>query len=228
MVRGGANWFENSWNVCQQCSLWVAIYEDLETTKPSANQHDDNEGETAIERPIYCLLGCMATFNASHKRKQSSSLSPAFQEENLSPAAFFRIFASVSSNSCRTERVSVDAQEAIGEKETTFWFLGIFLLGLADWRVSACAEPSATTTCKPKKKTNNAQTKQLPTTTTRTRRHAGRRRKKRHAYRKQLPRVERLKKRSHATSRESNPRINDQHQLRGRSTNPTRQNKVNK
>ena len=30
----------------------MAIYEDLETTKPSANQHGDNEGKAASERPI--------------------------------------------------------------------------------------------------------------------------------------------------------------------------------
>ena len=101
------------------------VYEDGESNKNQLTNMGRQdmatmEGEPASERPIYCLLGCMATFNASKKRKQSSSLSPAFQKENLSPAAFFRIFASVSSNSCRTERVSVDAQEAIGEKETTF------------------------------------------------------------------------------------------------------------
>ena len=88
----------------------MAIYEDLETTKPSANQHGDNEGGAASERPIYCLLGCMDTFNASHKRKQSSSLSPALRKETLSPASFFRIFSSNSLNFYKTERVSTDAQ----------------------------------------------------------------------------------------------------------------------
>ena len=129
-------------------------------TKTSANQHGKaghgvNGGGDASERPIYCLLGCMATFNASHKREQSSSLSPSLSRETLSPASFFRIFSSVSSKSCKTERVSIDAHEAIGEKETTFGFLGMFLRGLADWR-------SAATTCKPKKKNKHAQRKQLP------------------------------------------------------------------
>ena len=101
------------------------VYEDGESNKnqlTNMGRQDmaRTEGEALSERPIYCLLGCMATFNASHKRKQSLSLSPAYRKEALSPAAFFRIFSSVSSNSCRTERVSIDGQVAIGEKETTF------------------------------------------------------------------------------------------------------------
>ncbi len=86
---------------------------------------------------IVCWAVWLATFNASHKRKQSSHSSPQLMKETLSPVSLSSIFLSAPSNICTTEQVSIDGQVAIGENENTHAFLGMLLLGHAGLRASA-------------------------------------------------------------------------------------------